>query len=374
MSDNTSSATARKTGPWWKRLLQNLTLSAGVFLLCLVASEIVLRLAGYGNLEIYEADSKLYWRLKPGQDCFTKVNRRPVHVNAQGIRGPEFLASKPPRTFRVLSLGDSRTFGWGLADEETYSRRLEKLLEDLRQKTDQPSSAGQRSPSPDGMERTASLAFRKATRVEVINAGVNAWSYAQMAVYLREYGLRYQPDLVVLGEANLWTQFSEKNSPEFVKKFMWRVRLKNFLRRFAIYHYVVEIKLRDFYGRNRVKFIPVDPKQDTLFKEQQQSDPDAFFRDAIADVCRTAASNHIQAVILYLPLSDELTNGIHSRVLLAKQETSRDLNVPLCDVSSKLREEKRELYLDADPVHLNARGNEIVAKAVFETVTRVIVP
>ncbi len=127
----------------------------------------------------------------------------------------------------------------------------------------------------------------KTRHVEVINAGVNAWSFSQMAVYFREYGLRYQPDAVVLGEANLWTQFSEKNSPEFVRKFLWRVRLKNFLRRFALYHYVVETKLRDFYERNRTKFIPVDPGSDTLFKEQQQSDPDALFRGEMADICRT---------------------------------------------------------------------------------------
>jgi len=125
-------------------------------------------------------------------------------------------------------------------------------------------------------------------KVEVINAGVNAWSYPQMLVYFRDFGLKYHPDFVILAEANLWTQFSEKNSPEFVKKFMWRVRLKNFLRHFAVYHFIVEVQLQELYQRERIKFIPVDPKQDALFKEQQQSDPDAVFRDAIEGVCRVA--------------------------------------------------------------------------------------
>src|SRR6185295_19417304 len=104
----------------WRRLGQNLALSIGVFVLCGLACEIALRLLGYGNLEIYEPDARLYWRLRPNQDCFTKVDRRPVHINAQGTRGPEFQVPKPAGTFRILSLGDSRTFGWGLADEETY--------------------------------------------------------------------------------------------------------------------------------------------------------------------------------------------------------------------------------------------------------------
>lgn len=195
-----------------------------------------------------------------------------------------------------------------------------------------------------------------------------------MAVYFREFGLRYQPDVVVVGEANLWTQFSETNDPEFVRKFLWRVRLKNFLRRLAIYHYVVEVKLRDFYERNRTKFIPVDPKQDALFKAQRQSDPDAVFRDAIADLCRTARSNGVQPVLLFLPRLEELTGTNQSPGWRAKAAVSAALGVPLCDVTPRLHAEGNALYLDADPVHFNRRGNEIVAQKLFETVTNLFAP
>lgn len=379
---------------------QNLALSFGVFLGCLLICEVVLRLAGYGNLEIYEPNEKLYWRLKPNQDCLTKVDRRPVHINAQGTRGPEFSLTKPAGTFRILALGDSRTFGWGLADEETYSRQLEAMLCEsakgsARTITGNPQpaatnapltpalslSAGARgthggagSPLPAGGADGAHGVTRPTNpRVEVINAGVNAWSYSQMAVYLREYGLRYQPDMVVLGEANLWTQFSDQSDPEFVRKFLWRVRLKNLLRRFAIYHYVVEVQLQEFYQRNRTKFIPVDPNQDALFKEQQQSDPDAFFREAIADICRTAWSNHIQPVLLFVPTLDDLQSTNLSRVLRAKQTVSAELGVRLLDLTPNLAAGKA-LYLEADPVHLNARGNEIVARKLFELITKRTAP
>lgn len=344
-SSDTSRPQAQKSRAL--RLLQNLILSLAVFLVCILICEIALRIAGYGNLEIYEPDAKLFWRLKPNQDCYTKVDRKPVHINAHGTRGPEFEMAKPTNTFRILSLGDSRTFGWGLADQETYSRRLEELL---RQR------------------------YGGAKHIEVINAGVNAWSYAQMAVYFREFGLRYQPDMVVLGEANLWTQFSEQSDPEFVKKFMWRVRLKNFLRRFAIYHYVVEVQLQDFYQRNRTKFIPVDPKQDALFKEQQQNDPDLVFRTAIEELCRTARSNHVQPVLLFLPTLDDLQSTNASRVLRAKQVVSAASSVSLVDLTPDLLPEGKALYLAADPVHFNPRGNEIVAQRIFGIVTNLIAP
>src|SRR5882672_4909667 len=74
----------------WKRLAQNLALSLGVFLLCAGAFELLLRLNGYGNLEIYEPDPVLYWKLKPNQNCYTKVDHKPVHINSHGTRGIEF--------------------------------------------------------------------------------------------------------------------------------------------------------------------------------------------------------------------------------------------------------------------------------------------
>src|SRR6266404_2609660 len=113
----------------WKRLAQNLALSLGVFLLCAGVFELLLRFNGYGNLEIYEPDPPLYWILKPNQDCYTKIGHKPVHINARGTRGREFQEKKSPNMLRILCLGDSRTFGWGLSEAETYSAILESLFQ-----------------------------------------------------------------------------------------------------------------------------------------------------------------------------------------------------------------------------------------------------
>jgi len=69
---------------------------------------------------------------------------------------------------------------------------------------------------------------------------------------------------------------------------------------------VVEVKLKGFYERHRMKFIPVEPKEDTLFKEQQQAAPEAVFRTAIENLCSIALSNHIQPVLLHLPVLEDL--------------------------------------------------------------------
>lgn len=347
MSTSSSSKPIRPTR--WKNALKNLALFATVFLLCGAVAEGVLRLRGYGNLEIYEPDPLLYWRLKANQECYTKVNRHPVRINAHRTRGGEFSTVKPAGTLRIISIGDSRTFGWGLREEETYSARLQKHLQER---------------------------FGATKKIEVINAGVNAWSFPQMTAFVRAYALAWQPDLVILGDGNLWTQFSENQDPAFLRQFARRVRLKNFLRGFALYHFVVEVKLHEFYAKYRSNFIPVDPSQDQMFKEQQQKDPAAFFRQSIETFCRTARSNGVPTVLLYLPPQEALTstNNQFAMVRRAKQEVSRKWSLPLLDPTPELTPRANELYLEGDAVHFNAAGNEIIGRRLSEVVSPLLKP
>jgi lysophospholipase L1-like esterase len=285
--------------------------------------------------------------LKPNQRCYTKVNRQPVEINAQRTRGVDFSATKASETIRVLCIGDSRTFGWGLSEKETYPAILQQLLRE-----------------------------RIGTRVEVINAGVNGWTFPQMTTFLRDYAVKWQPDMVILGDGNLWTQFSEKNDPTFARKFAWRVRLKNALRRFALYHFVVEVQLRKIYEPYRSKFIPVNPAQDRMFRQQQQRDPAAFFRESIENFCLIARSNSVYPVLLYLPPEESLhtTNNQFAMVLQAKRDVARQLSVPLLDPTPELAASAKPLYLEGDPVHLNVTGNEIIGRRLFEVVSPLLKP
>ena len=87
-----------------------------------------------------------------------------VHTNANHLRGAEVPASKPADQQRVLVLGDSYSFGWGVSDEACFPALLDELADDL----------------------------------QVINAGVPGWSPAEHYVYLLEEGFDWEPDLVLL--------------------------------------------------------------------------------------------------------------------------------------------------------------------------------
>ena len=97
--------------------------------------------------------------------------RRVSHVyNSQGLRGPERPRERlPDRGPRIVCVGDSHTFGTGVAEQETWPARL-----------------------------AAALAARGCPRVEVLNAGVPGFDTAQEAVWLERAGLVHAPDLVLL--------------------------------------------------------------------------------------------------------------------------------------------------------------------------------
>jgi lysophospholipase L1-like esterase len=92
-----------------------------------------------------------------------------VQFNQKGYRSPEFSISKPQNTIRIVAMGDSCTMGWGVEDSETYSSRLQNLLQGKSDK-----------------------------RVEVINAGVLGHTSFQGVHQLRTRITELTPDVVII--------------------------------------------------------------------------------------------------------------------------------------------------------------------------------
>ena len=119
---------------------------------------------------VIQPDEELFWSQKPGLDrrLPTPTGTMRLTTNRLGLRGAE-VEAKAPGEFRILSLGESTTFGAYVSDDESYSFQLEEILNEGL---------------PDRPYR-------------VINAGVSAYSSFQSLVYLRERGLLLEPDLVL---------------------------------------------------------------------------------------------------------------------------------------------------------------------------------
>lgn len=92
-----------------------------------------------------------------------------VTINSLGLRNAEIEPEKPEGTTRILMLGDSIVFGWGVDQDKTMSV---DLAHDL--------AAGGFGPA------------------EVINTGVGNYNTAMEVAYFLKSGAQLKPDIVVL--------------------------------------------------------------------------------------------------------------------------------------------------------------------------------
>lgn len=121
---------------------------------------------------LWQLSKTLGCRMTPGFDGthVTPEFRVRVRISEQGLRDRAYGPKRPGR-FRVLALGDSFTFGFGVDAEDAYPKQLERLLR----------------------------ANRRGAEYDVINAGTPGYATNQELQYLKKDGLAYQPDLVLIG-------------------------------------------------------------------------------------------------------------------------------------------------------------------------------
>jgi hypothetical protein len=147
-----------------------------ILVLPFVAAELAIRTLdplGISHLEEssrlladYVSDPVLGYRLPPGaQGRYQGVT---ISTNRFGLRDRD-LEQKQDGELRILLLGDSITFGWGVAADETYGRKLESLLES-----------------------------RLGRRVRTVNAGVGGSNTVQEYALFKRDVAAIDPDLVVL--------------------------------------------------------------------------------------------------------------------------------------------------------------------------------
>lgn len=210
-------------------LFRILALLAGLGL-ALGAGEVAVRLAGvtaearrHFRPGIYAPDGELGWRLLPGyQGAHMEHDAAvPTSTNPEGFRGPAWDAARAGAALRILALGDSCTFGRGVADDETWPAQLERRLR------------------------------ARGLDAAVWNAGVPGYDTAQQAALFRRLRERVRPHVVLV----MWlpndvlersveliprTQVMDGQLVEDVEKYLeWRGRIDHTgLHRSALYRFL----------------------------------------------------------------------------------------------------------------------------------------
>lgn len=139
-------------------------------------AETAMRITGHKPLFVnpeqrmlWKHDALLGWAHRPGQIGAFETAEFVTHVriNSRGLRDGEHPYERTDARRRILVLGDSFAWGYGVEDADRFSEVLE-------------ASSG----------------------VETINAGVSGYSTDQELLWLKSEGIKYNADLVLLVYCN----------------------------------------------------------------------------------------------------------------------------------------------------------------------------
>ena len=347
-------------------LVERLTLALVVVLLPLAWLEIGLRPfvpPHEKTTTIFLRDDALGWKLRPGaSDEWGKVE---VHVNPRGFRGPVVPYQRNGAARRILYLGDSVTFGYTIARwEDTWPWVL-----------------------------ADSLMARDPLPVETVNLAVEGYSQWQEFLVLSQEGIKYAPDLVVVGfvlndvtEMFHLSRFGGSDEG-FQLRHAYTSRAEKLLSKSALV-YELQNVIREVKARRRLgddlRLGAIRQEQlevETLMQAPQQANVRAAWDIALADLQRIAdwcGARDIPLLVVVFPFTVQLDDPT---CLAAPQQEIEayarahgiitvDLLPLLAGYCRTTGASPSELFVDHD--HLSATGHRVVAGLVARRVAAIL--
>lgn len=324
-----------------RNVIYNVGLTAGSLILCLLIIEVAGRAFGLlgAPSRTYQFSSTKGYELAPGHE----------DINSQGLRDREYPLVKPPNTFRILAIGDSLTFGAGVTQTETYAKRLEAMLNERLRDGDM--------------------------RFDVLNAGVPGYNTSQELIHLKEVGLKFDPDLILVG-FNLSDAELGSLGLKDVKSGKWLMRVKEWVKsNFALYSFLrLRLKrLIDLFkssgsGGNsgNIGGSAVIPLR--LAAKGKASPGWDVCRKSLKDIADIAKVRKTQVVLVIFPFLIDLDDSYPFRAeheLIAS--AGREIQLVVVDLLPEfMGVEPSSLWVKPTDSHPNARGHLIAAEAIYK--------
>lgn len=279
----------------------------------------------------------------------------PVKINSHGFRDSEHRWEKPANTIRILGLGDSFTFGWGVSPEETFLKLLE-----------------------------GSLSQRIGKPVETINTGVPGWGLNQYYLYLRNLGVTYAPDLIVLAyfTDDLAGPIQDAIPPnqEFKKGLQFKGGLLHYSR---LYNFVkslgnwVRLKNRSA----RIEYLHNEDvrradwvKRESYLMTEGGHDRHSMYEQLLAEylvkIKAVAEGHRADLVIMYIPDIAQLHHPEVQYINRLLQQLAIAQSIPFVDMTPVFERAShpKAYYLWPRDPHTNAKGHLEMAKALTDLI------
>lgn len=200
------------------RRFSNLILFLGSLILCFLILEAGARILFPSDQLEYIADDEVLWRFRSSQTGWVEMRgentQSPlVTINDWGFRGKNYVQESD--RFTILALGDSYTFGSGVADNDTFCAQMESMSDN---------------------------------KIRVFNAGVPGWGVFQEQIILERLIDKLSPDyvLVTVPEHNIYRQPFKSDQEK--QSFLLRSKVRNRLRDFSrfgtiVWRHIEQIRL-----------------------------------------------------------------------------------------------------------------------------------
>lgn len=309
------------------------------------------RLAREPELQQWRQPSPtLGWELIPDLEGKGHMGSN-IRINSHGLRDVEHSWDKPQDTYRILGLGDSFTFGYGINLEHSYLKQLESLFKD------------------------------NGKSVEVINAGVIGYNFYQSLTYLKQKGINYHPDLIIFFYyIDDLTGISSKDEAMRVSNELVQDREKphSILSTSYLYNFVtnsislIDVKFRSRTGADWIKSIEDREAylRDRMATYKIDESQLKLLRGLLAELKQL--SNQIGADLLIVAIPDAAQIGIpemQTPYILLQRECE-NIRVPFLDIISIFEKQPdlKSLYLFPMDAHTNPRGNSIIAEKLYDFV------
>jgi lysophospholipase L1-like esterase len=275
-----------------------------------------------------------------------------LRSNSAGFRTPEVRGRKEKDVYRIIMLGDSTTFGWGVNQEESYSRILEKKLN----------------------------LHSKKRRYEVVNFGIPGYTSFHGKAVFNHFALDLDPDMVVVTFGANDSKRISSATKQVLTQEGWLVRLKYFFWNFKTYKLLRKMILSLSNPLDRLR------NKKSVEGEKQPFSTLNEFRENLDYIVVTCKKKNIDVVFLslccpidYLAKMSALAKArgvamVDGMYLLIRQIPAvrkGELYPGLIEYyrqlyGEKILQQRRLLYVTNDTCHPNRIGHQIIADYLYK--------
>lgn len=360
-----------------KKLFFSLTIIISFFLLAEGIARIFYRPLQYKeeskrryeeqNDDFYARHKTIGWILKPGYNGYPEMLKKigkeeHYQINSQGLRDKEYSFQKENNVIRIFCSGDSITMGSGSNNDETYPKALERYLN--------------------------SKVARK-NKYEVINGGIGDYNAHQEYLLLRDIGLQYNPDIVILqyypNDGRVYVPAKKLFLEEGLDALHTRSAFVYFLDR-GIRRIMIAI-MKKQWEKGRARWQPRyyeykwlnDKAEVDILIELADKDCGVGWRKVgwqeterqLNNFLMLSKAKGFKLVIVYFPVKFQLMGAGSAKYDLLKPDSDLKKyclanNIPFISITQFLKDNMDEDTF-VDFCHYTAKGAEIVAKFIAKS-------